>query len=241
MNAQDIITKSIVLKTVDYQENDKILTLFSVDFGKISATLKGCRKAGAKLKCVGQPFCFAEFSLAKKSDKFVVTNASEIETFFSVTKSYDTLKYSSAMIEMCNIVLVEGEPSCELFLALVKALKEISKDNINAVAVFVKFSLQLFKIAGYELDFSKCSLCGGAFNTHVIFDFDLGNFVCGLCKGKFFKEIGFATLNTFKILNETDVGRIGTVKILSSSQFEMLEIIKQNFETRFNRKLKSLT
>ena len=241
MNTQDLITKSIVLKTVNYQENDKILTMFSVDFGKISATLKGCRKSEAKLKCIGQPFCFAEFSLAKKGDRFVVTNASEIETFFSVTKSYDTLKFASAMIEMTNIALNEGEPNADLFLALIKALKEISKENQNVGAVFVKFALHLFKNSGYALQFLRCGVCGGAFNTKVLFDFELGNFVCGLCKGNDCKEIGFNCLSSFKILNSTDINRVSTVKISSQVLEEMLEIITKNFELKFNRKIKSLS
>ena len=62
----DYKTDALVLRASDYGENDKIVTLFSLQYGKISAALKGVKKAGAKLKFAAQPFCFAEYVLAKK-------------------------------------------------------------------------------------------------------------------------------------------------------------------------------
>lgn len=241
MNTQETITKCIVLRTVDYQESDKILTLFSVDLGKLSATLKGCRKAGAKLKYVGQPFCFAEFSLVKRGENFVVTNAGEIETFFSITQDYENLKYASAMLEMATLVLNEGEPNTGLFLVLLKSLKEISEKPNQTSKVFIKFMLELFKNTGYALEFSHCSQCGGEFGTKVLFDFDLGNFVCGLCKGNFCVDASLKALGSFKLIDSTPLEKLETVKVLDSVFAEMLTILNQNFELRFNRKIKSLS
>ena len=34
----------IVLKSVDYKEKDKLLTIFSLELGKITATLKGVKQ-----------------------------------------------------------------------------------------------------------------------------------------------------------------------------------------------------
>ena len=40
----------IVLGGISYGENDKILKLFTLEKGLISAKIKGVKKAGAKLK-----------------------------------------------------------------------------------------------------------------------------------------------------------------------------------------------
>ena len=42
-----ITTKALVLRGVDYKESDKILTLFTRDQGKLTASARGCRKKGA--------------------------------------------------------------------------------------------------------------------------------------------------------------------------------------------------
>ena len=58
--------KAIVLSSIDYSEKDKIIKLFSLEEGIISAVLKGVRSQNAKLKFASQPFCFADFNLIKK-------------------------------------------------------------------------------------------------------------------------------------------------------------------------------
>ena len=62
----EIKVDALVLRTADFGENDKMLTLFSLQRGKLSAAAKGVRKAGAKLRFAAQPFCFAEYVLAEK-------------------------------------------------------------------------------------------------------------------------------------------------------------------------------
>ena len=66
----EIIVNAIVLKTVDYKDNDKILTLYSLEKGIITAGIKGVKKSGAKLKFASEPFAFCEYVLAQKGDKY---------------------------------------------------------------------------------------------------------------------------------------------------------------------------
>ena len=47
---------ALLLRAVDYGENDRIATLLTAERGKIGAALKGVRKAGAKLRFAAQPF-----------------------------------------------------------------------------------------------------------------------------------------------------------------------------------------
>jgi len=56
----DFKTDALLLRACDYGENDKIVTLLTSDRGKLSAGVKGVKKAGAKLRFAAQPFCFAE-------------------------------------------------------------------------------------------------------------------------------------------------------------------------------------
>ena len=55
----------IVLGGVNYGENDKIINVFTLEKGVVSAKIKGVKKAGAKLKFASEPFCFAEFVFFK--------------------------------------------------------------------------------------------------------------------------------------------------------------------------------
>ena len=65
----EIKVNALMIRATDYGENDKILTLLTAERGKISAGIKGVKKAGAKLKFDAQPFCMAEYVLACRGNR----------------------------------------------------------------------------------------------------------------------------------------------------------------------------
>jgi DNA repair protein RecO (recombination protein O) len=71
----EIKSNAIVLKSIDYNENDRLLTLFTAEKVKLTAGIRGVRKKGAKLTFASQPFCFAEYILVQKGDKSMVKTA----------------------------------------------------------------------------------------------------------------------------------------------------------------------
>ena len=74
--------KALVLRAADFKENDKLLLLYCGEYGKITASIRGVKKPGAKLKFAAEPFCFGEFMLSVKDGRYAVTNCTEIESFF---------------------------------------------------------------------------------------------------------------------------------------------------------------
>ena len=81
----------IVLGGVSYGESDKILNIFTLEKGVVSAKIKGVKKSGAKLKFASEPFCFAEFIFSTSKDRRTVTGASLIESFYPLRE--DIVKY----------------------------------------------------------------------------------------------------------------------------------------------------
>ena len=79
----EIKVDAIVIRTADYGESDRMLTLFTLQRGKLSAAAKGVRKAGAKLRFAAQPFCFAEYVLAQRGERNTVISAAETDSFYA--------------------------------------------------------------------------------------------------------------------------------------------------------------
>ncbi|MBQ8761717.1 MAG: DNA repair protein RecO [Clostridia bacterium] len=240
MNQNERITTGIVLRTTNYKDNDKILTVFSVDEGKITVMLKSCRQLKSKLKFAGQPFCFAEWTLTQKGETCIAVNALEIESFFDITQNFDKLVYASALIEMCDYVLNPYEPTSALFVELLKSLKILAFHKCKPEIVFCKFSLKLLEIAGYKLETDKCKHCGRSFANKVVFDYNFGGFVCGLCPCSAGKEISLGALKSLKIIDNTEFDRLDSIQINVNFLKEIIAVLKENFTFRFGRKIKSL-
>ena len=124
---------------------------------------------------------------------------------------------------------------------------QLIKRNFNIVQYkllfyhFIKFVLEIFSGTGYEMQFDKCCQCGGAFNTHIILDFDLGNLVCGLCKGNNCLEIQPANYYVLKLISKTPFDRLSSIKFNDKIFYELVDALISNFEFRFGKKLKSLS
>ncbi|MGN0819788.1 MAG: DNA repair protein RecO [Christensenellaceae bacterium] len=189
---------AIVIKTAPYKDNDIILTLFTLENGVVSANLKGVKKAGAKLKFAGEPFCFGEYSLVEKSGRRTVTEVSQIDSFYNIRLDY--VKYYAAFscAEFVNKFMFSGMKSYDLFLALVNALKTLNEASVSPKSVLVRFYLEALKYTGYELDFSHCSACGKPLTKRAFFNFDDGVTRCADCCSALDTEIRFSTYEALR-------------------------------------------
>ena len=172
----EVKTDAIVLQTVDYKDNDKILTLFSPSLGRITVGAKGVKKAKAKLSFAAQPFCFAEYVLAEKGGRYTLTGAYLHESFFSLR--YDIVRFyaACAMAEVCRTILYENEEYEGLFIALIEGLKALSLAEEDAAESVVAFILAVLRESGYPIDLSYAEECGGDIGDKLWFDFSDGRF-----------------------------------------------------------------
>ena len=113
-----------MLRATDYLENDKILTLLTAERGKITAGIKGVKKAGAKLKFAAQPFCFAEYILAERGGRYTVTQASECESFYDLRTDVNKFYAACAVCETAQALTFEGDGG-GIFYGCVKALTQM--------------------------------------------------------------------------------------------------------------------
>lgn len=179
----EIKTEGIVLRAIDYKENDKLLTLFSPSLGKITAGIRGVRKAKAKLNFAAQPFAFCEYILAERGGRYTVTGAYLHDGFFALRS--DVLRFYAActLTEVCNEVFADGEECEGAFIALAEGLKELALAENNPADCLLTFLLTALLEAGYMIDLGGCGVCGGEVTGAVKFDFSAGHFLCEECDG----------------------------------------------------------
>ena len=171
-----------MLRAVDYLENDKILTLLTAERGKLTAGIKGVKKAGAKLKFAAQPFCFAEYILAERAGRYTVTQVSECESFYELRTDVNKFYAASAVCETALALTYEGEADGELFSDCIKALSEMCRGD-EAIALIV-FLLTALRRSGYGINTGgACAECGEELygKDTLRFVMDTGCFTCWDC------------------------------------------------------------
>ncbi len=145
----EIKTDALLLRAVDYGENDKMVTLLTAERGKIGAAMKGVKKANAKLRFAAQPFCFAEYVLAEKSGRHTVTSASLHDGFFPLREDVGKYYAAAVVCEACDKLMYEEMPGGELLVAAVTALTEMCVKD--AAFPLIAFLLNVLRLAGYPI------------------------------------------------------------------------------------------
>jgi DNA repair protein RecO (recombination protein O) len=174
-------TDAIVIRAIDYKENDKLLTLFTPSRGKVTAGIRGVRKPKAKLNFAAQPFCFAEYVLNEKAGRYTVTSAYLYDGFFALRTDIVRYYAACAALEICNALLMEEEGSEGTFIAVVECLKALSLTDTDAAECLITFALQALRESGYPIDLDGCGICGAEVGETPYFEFEFGFFTCKEC------------------------------------------------------------
>lgn len=230
--------KGIVIRSNDRKEKDKNILLFSLEKGKVWATLKGVKGNGAKMKVAQNLFCFGDFLLEDGKAGKIVTGVDVIESFHELSEDIDKYFEGMAILEVLNAIEIAKEEMPKLFVLVLKALKSLCFENNSSLYVLDKFLIELFKIYGFPLYTNKCSVCGDDKFDRVFIDFSTGEIECISCKGLLSEEISKGTYHALKILNETDFSKLKTIKLAKMVELSLLKLLVKNFESRFDKKLK---
>ena len=209
----------IVLGGISFGENDKILKIFTLEQGVVSAKIKGVKKAGAKLKFASEPFCFAEFIFSKRNDMRTVIGASLIESFYPVREDISKYFCAGAIVEFVKKFYREDIVSPETFYTVVSALKSIAYGDIGAKATLVNFFVCALKIAGFALSFNGCSKCESEIEGRIFFDYRSGAFYCEKCFDGTGREVSILTYYALQkaeqgVLEESDEGTLKALKLI---------------------------
>lgn len=177
----EIKLNALMLRAVDYKDNDKILTLLSAERGKITAGIKGVRKAGAKLKFAAQPFCFAEYILSARGDMYTVIGASETEDFYDLRTDIGKFYAASAVCEVAEALTYEYAEDKDIFIACIEALSQMCGEGESMA--LIRFLLKALSLSGYGISTESCSECGANLfkAERMRFDKQTGSFTCWDC------------------------------------------------------------
>lgn len=234
------IIKGIVLASYDYKEKDKLVELFSVELGKITAVLKGCKAPSAKLKFAFQPFCFAEFSVVRSGKFYQITNASLIDSFFDITADLDTYYLANVLLEIVSLAQADGEQNPNLFVLLANCLKTICYDKINPYLTTLKFCIDMVSMIGFNSNYTKCPCCGLNYTNKVYLNLDTGEYACLSCKSENSFLLSNQTFSCIKIANNTDYSRLNSVKIPNAVARDAINVVCKNLEHRLYKNIRSI-
>lgn len=238
----DIKLSALNIKSTEYNESDKILTLFSPEKGLLSARIKGVKKAQAKLKFAAEPFCCGEYELtSSKNAQYIVTGCSQAELFYPIRQDLSRFYAGSAVLEFCLMFVQEGESSEELFNLSVNALHALSSLSDSA-ATLAWYLIHALKAAGYALTLDSCNECGRELLLgDIVCSIKSYGFLCPACGGASAKKVPQQVTDCVKILSASTLEGVSALKFAAETLYmvtKLASIFINNIAGSYNKSLK---
>ncbi len=194
----------IVTRAVNYKDNDRMLTIFSREEGRIDARARGCRRTKSPLLLASQTLIFAEFHLYKSpQDRYIVDNADVLESFLPLREDVERLTAASTMLTLANKSVQKSEANEELFTLIYHGLSFLAYGESHPVDVLIATLLKGLSYIGYEPMIVKCGHCAKDVRKEKKLHFSpkAGGVLCSNC-GFYEKEIKPISLEAMRrILN----------------------------------------
>lgn len=198
--SEEVKTKAICVRAIDYGESDRLITLLTSELGKITVRARGVLSAKAKLRHAAQPFAFGDYILTEKSGFYTLSGFDYVDGFTSL--SDDLLRYYLGVVglEVAEKLTEEGSSVRNEFACLVRYLTNLAYDGGNNKVELIRYIINMLRIVGYGVSTDPCIVCGADVKSYV-FDLDAGGFVCDRHKGRFFVRLSEETGMALKLIN----------------------------------------
>ncbi len=141
-------TEGIVIKRRNYNEADRIITVFSKKQGKINIKASGVRRITSRRSPHIELLNYSIFSLHQGKFMPVLTEVDCIENFSNLKKDLRKIGLAYHICELIDGLCAENQENIEIFNLLEITLKRVSKEE-NATLLIYEFELELLKLLGF--------------------------------------------------------------------------------------------
>jgi DNA repair protein RecO (recombination protein O) len=180
-------TEAIVLRSIRYGEADRILHLYTPNYGRLSAIAKGARRSRSRFGARLEPFFHVRAVLHEgRSDLLTVTGVDTITVHAAVRDHAATLDAASRACDAVTRLFETSDPHPEVFRLLANELALLQADVAHArPGNGLAFRLKLLLAAGIVPQLAACAVCGETEHLRG-FSGAAGGVVCSACEAAAF-------------------------------------------------------
>ena len=223
-------TQALVIHALDYGESDRILTLYSQDFGKLKGIAKGARRSKKRFPNALEPlsYCNIIFSRKGRGTLALIEGCDVINHHANIRSDLERTLLSSYLTELVDKFTLEGKKNGDLFGLLLTFLGLVD-GGLCCEALTRFFEIRLLKLAGYEPVLDRCMVCKRPLGEETTYHFiiNAGGLRCNNCHRDDHDSlsISLGTIKTLLLGKEIDTARIGRITLSDQTAQESRNVL----------------
>jgi len=150
--------EAVVLRHNDLGEADRMLILYTLESGKLTAIAKGVRKPRSRKAGHLEPFTRVNLLLARGHEIPIITQAETVEAYLPLREDLVRTTYAAYVVELVDRFSLEEGENRALYRLLTDTLARLCQPN-DLDLVLRYYELRLLDLVGFRPQLFNCANC----------------------------------------------------------------------------------
>ncbi|NIK67541.1 DNA repair protein RecO [Paenibacillus sp. BK720] len=233
--------EGIVIRSMDYGEGNKIITLLTKTNGKLGVMVRGAKKVKSRHASLAQPFTYGEFVFFRNKGLGTLNAGEILESHHLLREKLDLAAYASYLAELTDKMLQEDESGAMLFEQLKAGLAAMEEGKDPQIVSHL-FEMRILEASGYAPELEACVNCGseqGPFRLSP----HAGGVLCPSCARNDAQAIamGDGAYKLLRLFSRMDLRRLGAIQVKPETKKELKKLMRELMDVHIGIQLKSRT
>lgn len=228
-------TDGLVIRQVNYKDNDQILTVLTKEHGLMTLKARGVRSRSSRLKGACQLLAYSEFTVFENRGFHTIDEANAIQMFPELRTDIELLSLASYFAQVAEVLSQEDMPNPELLSLTLNALYALCRRLCTPELVKAAFELRAACLGGYTPELSGCAVCGDPEPDR--FDVRGGILCCASCSaGEGLRlPVSPGSLAAMRYLVSCDAKRLFAFRLEGRAVKELCDLAETYLQTQLER------
>lgn len=228
-------TDGLVVRQVNYKDNDQILTVLTKEHGLMTLKARGVRSRSSRLKGACQLLAYSEFTIFENRGFHTIDEANAIQMFPELRTDIELLSLASYFAQVAEVLSQEDMPNPELLSLTLNAFYALCRRLCTPELVKAAFELRAACLGGYTPELSGCAVCGDPEPDR--FDVRGGILCCASCSaGEGLRlPVSPGSLAAMRYLVSCDAKRLFSFRLEGRAVKELCDLAETYLQTQLER------
>ncbi len=228
----DGYSDGIILRQTKILGGRRMVTLFSKEFGKISAGTRIDERGKSKAALSMRPFVHGRYEIRELRGNHYINSAEVVRSYYKIGEDVDKFMACSYVLEFLGKITQEDQPVPRLFDMTCDFFDVMERRKSHFGTLVMAYIVKAVSEIGYEPEIGHCVSCGRE-RPAAAFSVKDGGILCEECLRR---------LNTEResLIYEVDFGIVGILRYFLENPFEAFEklALEENEQKRMKEIMK---
>lgn len=227
----------IVIRTVNYGESNKVVTLFTEELGKVAVMARGAKKPGSRFHASSQPFVDGVYIFPSSRVLAQLKSSDVITSYPEIRKDVERMAYAMYWLELVDRAVEDRVPNRPLFRILSDALQALNA-GMDADIITHHFELRILHLLGVAPVLTGCVRCNDV-SDPMYFSVSSGGFLCARHQEEGSLRLSERLAKLLYLMSRHELAEFRTVPLTKESRLLLRQLFDAYMESYSGLRLKT--